>query len=91
MSPVATTQTSYPSSITLAPQAKPMTVAEVIKLSKAGLSDDTIIEQIRKKNQHFDLSTDQLIQLKEAHVSERVIQVMIDPTTGTLSPPAQKD
>jgi hypothetical protein len=90
ISPVATTQTSYPSSITLAPQAKPMTVAEVIKLSKAGLSDDTIIEQIRKKNQHFDLSTDQLIQLKDAHVSERLIQVMIDPTTGTLSPPAQK-
>lgn len=79
---VATAQTSYPSSITLAPVTKPMTVADVIKLSKAGFSDDTIIEQIRKKNQRFDLSTDQMIQLKEAHVSERVIQVMIDPTKG---------
>lgn len=88
MSPVAKTQTSYPSSITLAPQAKPMAVADVIKLSKAGLSDDTIIEQIRKKNQHFDLSTDQLIQLKDAHVSERVIQVMIDPTKGVAPSPA---
>ena len=90
LSPAATAQTSYPSSITLAPIAKPMTVADVIKLSKAGLSDDTIIQQIERKNQHFDLSTDQLIQLKDAHVSERVIQVMIDPTSGTVPPPAQK-
>jgi hypothetical protein len=67
-----------------------MTVGDVIKLSKAGLSDDTIIEQIRKKGQHFDLSTDQLIQLKDAHVSERVIQVMIDPSSGTVPSPAQK-
>ena len=73
-----------------APIAKPMTVADVIKLSKAGLSDDTIIQQIKRKNQHFDLSTDQLIQLKDAHVSERVIQVMIDPMSGAVPPPAQK-
>jgi len=57
-----------------------MTVNDVIKLSKAGLSDDLIIQQIRKKGQRFDLSTDQLIQLKTAHISDRVIQVMIDPT-----------
>ena len=66
-------------------QTKPMTVNDVIKLSKAGLSDDLIIAQIKKKGQHFDLSTDQLIQLKAASVSERVIAVMIDPTGG--SPP----
>ena len=71
-------------------QAKPMTVVDVIKLSKAGLSDDLIIQQIRKKGQRFDLSTDQLIQLKAASVSERVIQVMIDPTKNTVPPPAEK-
>jgi len=52
----------------------------VIRLSKAGLSDDLIIEQIKKKGQRFDLSTDQLIQLKATSVSERVIAVMIDLT-----------
>jgi hypothetical protein len=57
-----------------------MSVDDVIKLSKAGLSDDLIIQQIKKKGQRFDLSTDQLLQLKAAHVSERVIQAMIDPT-----------
>lgn len=61
-------------------QTKPMTVQDVIKLSKAGLGDDIIIQQLRKKNQRFDLSTDQLLQLKAASVSDRVIQVMLDPT-----------
>lgn len=71
-------------------RTKPMTVDDVIKLSKAGLSDDLIIQQIKKKGQRFDLSTDQLVQLKAAHVSDRVIQVMIDPTKDTVRPPAEK-
>lgn len=70
-------------------QTKPMTINDVIRLSKARLSDDLIIEQIKKKGQRFDLSTDQLIQLKAASVSERVIAVMIDPTGGT-PPTAEK-
>ena len=68
--------------IYLAPTTKPVTVQDIIKLSKAGISDDTIIEQIRAKHQSFDLSTDQLLQLKEARVSERVIQVMINPQSN---------
>jgi hypothetical protein len=65
--------------IYLGPEPKGMTVQDVIKLSKAGLSDDVIIEQLKTRNQRFDLSTDQLIQLKTAKVSERVIAVMINP------------
>src|ERR1017187_672768 len=72
------------------PQMRMMTVDDVIRLSKAGLSDDVIIQQIKKKGQHFDLSTDQLVQLKSASVSERVIQVMIDPTRDTAPSPALK-
>lgn len=73
--------------IDLAPVSKPMTVQDVIKLSKAGLGDDLIIQQLRKKNQRFDLSTDQLLQLKAASVSDRVIQVMIDPMPRTTPVP----
>jgi hypothetical protein len=65
--------------IYLGPEPKAMTMQDVIKLSKAGLSDDVIIEQLKTRNQRFDLSTDQLIQLKTAKVSERVIEVMINP------------
>jgi hypothetical protein len=67
-----------------------MTIDDVIKLSKARLSDDLIIQQIRKKGQRFDLSTDQLLQLKNAQVSERIIQVMIDPKRDSPAVPAQK-
>jgi hypothetical protein len=81
--------------IDLAPVSKPMTVQDVIKLSKAGLGDNLIIQQLRKKNQRFDLSTDQLLQLKAASVSDAVIQVMIDPAPRpspvpvSIAPPAE--
>ncbi len=65
--------------IYLGPPAKAMTVQDVIKMSKVGLSDDLIVEQLKAKGQRFDLTTDQLIQLKTAKVSERVIQVMMNP------------
>jgi len=87
---------SSPSQMTLdfpsatRPQNQPMTIDDVIKLSKAGVSDDLIIQQIRNKGQRFDLSTDQLLQLKSASISERVVQVMIDPTKDTLPSPAAK-
>jgi hypothetical protein len=55
-----------------------MAVEDVIKLTKAGLSDDVVIQQIKKKGQPFDLSTDQLLQLKSAHVSDRVIEAMTE-------------
>ena len=55
-------------------------VADVIKLTKAGVSEDIIIQHIKKKAHPFDLSTDQLIALKNANVSDRVVQVMIDPS-----------
>ena len=70
----------------LPPPDKPMTVQEVIKLSKAGYSDDLILEQIKKKQQHFDLTTDQLLQLKAGHVSERVIEYMINPVSAVAAP-----
>ena len=72
--------------LTLPPPEKPMTVQDVIKLSKAGYSDDLIIEQIKKKLQHFDLTTNQLLQLKTARVSERVVKYMIDPASAVAAP-----
>ena len=65
---------------------KPMTVQDVIKLRKAGYSDDLIIEQIKKKQQHFSLTTDQLLQLKTAKVSERVVKYMINPASAIAAP-----
>jgi len=62
-----------------------LTVQDIIKMSKAGLDDDVIILQIKKKGQPFDLSIDQLIELKSASVSSRVIQVMQDPSKADVA------
>jgi len=89
--PASSHQTPAPKSQTnpTNSQVKELTVDDVIKLAKAGLSDDLIIQRIRKKGQPFDLSADQIVQLKTASVSERVIEVMINPTISTVSTTAE--
>ena len=80
-------------------QTKRMTVDDVIKMSKARVSDHVIIEQLKKEGQYFNLTNDQLLQLKTAHVSKQVIQVMIDPypirdsrpASAEKSPPASSE
>ena len=56
----------------------PMTVEDVVTLAKAGVSEGVILAQIRAKHASFDLTADQLLQLKSASVSERVIRAMIE-------------
>jgi hypothetical protein len=54
--------------ISSTPAPTTLTVADVIKLARAKVSDDIIIQQIKKRGHSFDLSTDQLISLKKASV-----------------------
>jgi hypothetical protein len=60
-------------------KAEGLTVDGVIALVGAGLPDDVIIARLRKENKSFDLTTEQLIRLKNANVSGGVMQVMLDP------------
>jgi len=59
----------------------------------AGLQESTIISVIEKDEGEYDLSVDGLIALKEAGVSETLIQAMLaasgDETSGTPSPSTQ--
>jgi hypothetical protein len=55
-----------------------MTVADVVKLAQAGVSDEVILAQMRAKHASFNLTVDQLLQLKAASVSERVIRAMME-------------
>jgi len=55
-----------------------MTNADVISLAKGGFNDDLIIAAIqRSQNKVFDLSTDGMLSMKKAGVSQRVIAVML--------------
>lgn len=54
-----------------------MTKEDVIALSKAKVSDDLIISQMKASRSYFQLSTQDLIDLVNAGVSDKVIGAMI--------------
>jgi hypothetical protein len=61
---------------------------DVIKLVKLDLGDDVVIAKIRQAGSvDFDVTTDGLIQLKQASVSGRVIAAMLERTTAANERP----
>ena len=61
-----------------------MTNADVVKLVKAGFDDDLVVAVIREtKKRDFALDAAALVTLKNAGVSDRVIQVMLRPDAST--------
>lgn len=52
--------------------------ADVVKLVQAKFPDSIIIGKIKSSPCRFDLRTDALIKLKEANVSDAVMQAMVD-------------
>ncbi|MGE3884972.1 MAG: CsgG/HfaB family protein [Vicinamibacterales bacterium] len=60
-------------------------VDQVIALKKSGLSDDLIIRAIARDRLHGDLGTSEMLKLKNAGVSDRVITAM---TEGPPAPAA---
>ena len=79
-------------------QSQPLTVADVKALAQARVSDDLIISQIRNSRTVYQLRTVDIIELKNAGVSEKVIDFMINTPTqvqpatvagvvGTVPPP----
>ncbi len=68
-----------------------LTIEDVVKLSQTGLSEDLILTKIKKNGKAFDLSTDELLELKKVGVSDNVIKFLLDPTqpyTPVSSAPA---
>src|SRR5262245_33299959 len=59
------------------PSDVPLTNAAVVRLVKAGFKEKTIIAIINSRPNHFQLGTEQLIQLKQGGVSENIILSML--------------
>ena len=55
-----------------------MTKGDVIALSKAKVSDDVIVSQIKASRSYFQLSTQDIIDLANAGISDNVIDAMIN-------------
>jgi hypothetical protein len=52
--------------------------AEIIKMAKAGLGDDVLIQTIRVQPGHYDTAPDDLIALKSAGLSNPVIAAIVE-------------
>jgi hypothetical protein len=67
--------------------SKPFTIGDVVKLCQAGLTDELVITKIKKNNKAFDLSPDELIELRKSGVSDTVIKYLLDPAQPYAPPP----
>ncbi len=65
-----------------------LTNDSIIQLLKVGLGDDLIIAKIQKSKTNFDTSTSGLIALKQAGVSDRLLHIIMDPTSAPGAPAA---
>src|SRR5438552_5938279 len=63
-------------------------VDSVIQSVKAGLSESLIIRTLQRTNKPANLTTADLVKLKNAGVSENIINVMLDPASAPASAPA---
>lgn len=64
-----------------------LTVEEVIKMSKSGFSEEVIITRVKKNGKVFDLSTEELLDIRKAGVSDTVIKFLLDPLQPYTPPP----
>ncbi len=62
--------------------AKAFTVADVTKMLTAGLGEDVIIAKIKKEGKSFDLSADELIDLKKAGASSSILRALMSPASA---------
>lgn len=68
----------YPQTLQRVEQSQPLTVADVESLVRARVGDDLVISQIRNSRTVYQLKTADIIHLKNAGVSEKIIDFMIN-------------
>jgi len=67
-------------------QTETLTNSEIILMTKAGLSQELIIRKIKDSTGKYDVSTQSLIDLKKAGVSDEVIALMMDNKSANPQP-----
>jgi outer membrane lipoprotein SlyB len=69
-------------------QGRPLSIADIKAMAKAGVADDVIISQIIGSHTVYHLSAADVIDLHNSSVSDRVVNYMINtPSTATAPPP----
>jgi hypothetical protein len=59
-----------------APAAPARPFVDILRLKQAGMSDPFLLNKIRTENVRYDLTTNEILQLRDAGVSETVIETM---------------
>lgn len=67
--------------------AEALSIEDIVTLTDMKLGDDAIIAKIKADGSQFDLSTDQMIELKQRGVSNAVIAAMVE--TGVVDTAAE--
>ena len=60
-----------------AAQGKVLQISEILTLASAGLSDDLIMDKIRESRAVYKLNADEVIELKQAGLSEKAIDCIL--------------
>jgi len=53
-------------------------IEDVVRMAKAGVNDEAIIDFVRKSDKGYEVNADDLIAMTDAHVSKDVIKAVID-------------
>lgn len=61
-----------------------MVVDDVIRMSNAGVTDDAIIDFVKKSPRPFDVNGDDVIAMNDAHVSPAVLKFVIDESAARM-------
>ena len=70
-------------------QGQPLSIADVKALAKAGISEDVIINQIQNSRTIYHLSAADIIDLRDAGVTDKVVNYMINtPSNAGAGAPA---
>src|SRR5436305_6707349 len=70
----------------VATSSKLMSNDSVIRMVKAGLSDDLIVQTIGTQPGKYSVDADSLVELKQAGVSERILDAMANRSRQRLGP-----
>lgn len=66
--------------------AQALTIEQIAELSSAGIGDEALIAKIRSSGARYDLSADQMLNLKKAGVSSSVMVAMFGTATAVAAP-----
>jgi len=74
-SPLAASVPAQPPPPAAAPADRPY--REILDLKKSGASDDDLLQKVLASGKRYDLTTEEVLELRRAGVPERVVEAML--------------